>query len=113
MPKLNAKQQAILAYCKTGKTSVDIAAQFGYRPSSVFTPLGILQKMGYMAKRGSRHAGFAITYVSLVDTADIPDDVSEAVAPQSDLSMLVSRAHDPFNLTEKLVGKPSGLVTPI
>lgn len=99
MYKLNAKQQAILAYCKTGKTSLDIAAQFGYAPSSVFTPLGILQKLGYMTKRGSRHAGFAIIYVSLVDPADIShDDPKKVSTAQSDLSLLVSRAHDPFNL---------------
>lgn len=104
MPKLNPTQQAILAYCKTGKNREELALQLRCSESTVYNNLGILQRMNYV-KRLDRHRGRLAIYVSLVDPADIPDDAPEPVAPQSDLSMLVNRAHDPFNLT--------GLVTTI
>lgn len=98
MPKLNPTQQAILGLCKTGKTWEVIAMDLGCSQSTVYNNLGILQRLGYI-KRLDRHRGRLAVFVSLVDAADIPEDLPEPVAPQSDLSMLVSRAHDPFNLT--------------
>jgi DNA-binding MarR family transcriptional regulator len=113
MTKLNPTQESILTYCKAGKTSDDITKHFNYSRSSVYNNLGTLQKLGYITRQGDRHRGRLAVYVSLIDVADIQTKEPEEVAPQSDLTMFVARAHDPFNLSGTTVRKSAGFLATI
>ena len=97
--KLNSKQCAILAFCKSGKSTKSIAEHLGCSRGNVYGNTSILQKMGLLKRIGAGSRGMFAVFVSA--DGDIPTPASEALA-QSDFTELIKRAHDPFNLAGRI-----------
>lgn len=93
---LTPQQLELLEFCKHGKTVESIAKRFGYGRNNVYPRLATLQRLGLLRRDGYGTTGKVAIFVTIgqgIDQIEAPAD-----SGGTDLSAILARAHDPFNL---------------
>jgi transposase-like protein len=89
---LKEKQKIILAFCKIGKTSSQVAAHIGAAQSTVYPDLRLLQRLGLLEKReAKKRIGVAAVFKTIATEFTLDDKYerdTDLYAPQYDAALV-------------------------